>query len=186
MVSRSLPTVVRRLLSSVPLVDRFALLQCERRYDVDLNLLQSRYKAMMAETHPDRHGRSSASEQQAAADSASEITDAYAVLRAPHQRAVHLLELLGAPLDEETGASVLDPTFLTEVMEMREELEEVASEPERLRTLRDTNTASMSALHSDLTFAFAVNNLEQARALTARLQYLNRIEEEIHARMPVS
>jgi membrane protein required for beta-lactamase induction len=33
--------------------------------------------------------------------------------------------------------------------------------------------------------AFAAQDMEQALKLTARLQYLQRIEEEIHERMPV-
>ena len=79
---------------------------------------------VQAEAHPDRHGSADASAQQAIADHASAITDAYAVLKAPHLRATHLLELLGAPLDEDTGGDVLGPGFLMHVMEVREELEE--------------------------------------------------------------
>ena len=143
---------------------------------------------MQAEAHPDRHGSADASAQQAIADHASAITDAYAVLKAPHLRATHLLELLGAPLDEDTGGDVLGPGFLMHVMEVREELEEAGSQPEVLQSLLQANQASIADLLGELTPAFdqdGAADLERARMLTAQLQYLNKIEEEITKRLPV-
>ena len=141
-----------------------------------------------AEAHPDRHGTAEAAAQQAIADHASEITDAYAVLKAPHSRATHLLELLGAPLDEDTGGEVLGPGFLMQVMEVREELEEAGSRTEVLRDLLEANQASIAELLEQLIPAFddaAAADLERARMLTAQLQYLNKIDEEITKRLPV-
>ena len=158
----------------------------QRRFDLDVEQLQRRYRGLMAEAHPDRHGHLDAAEQQKMADHASDITDAYAVLRAPHLRAVHLLELLGTPLDEDTGGEVLGPEFLMHVMETREELEEAGAEVPRIQALRDANENAMSELHTQLGDAFASQNLDEARALTARLQYLQRIEDEAKERLPVS
>ena len=74
---------------------------------------------------PDAEPAIAGHEQQRVADYAADITDAYAVLKAPHLRATHLLELLGAPLEEGTaGSDVLGAGFLMHVMEVREELEE--------------------------------------------------------------
>ena len=135
--------------------------------------------------HPDRHGHHSAEDQKLLADHASDITDAYAVLRAPHMRAVHLLELLGSPLDEGTSSEMLGAEFLMNIMEVREELEEAGAEPSRLQALREANKQAMDKLHSQLRGAFdEARDLELARALTARLQYLQRIEEEAANRLP--
>lgn len=180
----------KRGLSSV-VVDRFELLQVERRFDLDDKQLHGAYKALMADAHPDRHGTSAPEERQAAADHASELTDAYSILRAPHLRATHLLELLGAPLTEETHSDVLGPTFLMMVMEVREELEEAGTELPRLQELREENRVRVGDILAELTVAFesaktSADELENARALTARLQYLQRIEDEIHARTPVA
>lgn len=144
---------------------------------------------LQAEAHPDRHGQADASQQQAIADKASEITDAYAILKQPHLRATHLLELHGLPLNEETGGEVVGMDFLMDIMEVREELEEANNDPETLRTLRDANQQAMSELLEQLAAAFdddANSDLERARALTARLQYLHKIEEEIRARTEVT
>jgi molecular chaperone HscB len=182
---RSILLLGVRRLTSAAITDRFALLQAERRFDLDLDKLHRRYKLLMGETHPDRHSRSNTADQQAAADHASELTDAYAVLRAPHTRAVHLLELLGKPLNEDTGSTLLCPTFLMEVMDVREALVEAGKRLDKLQPLRDANTTSMERLYDELASAFAAQDMEQALKLTARLQYLQRIEEEIHERMPV-
>ena len=141
---------------------------------------------MQADAHPDRHGHCSPEEQQRLADHASEITDAYAILRAPHRRAVHLLELHGVPLAEGTSGDILGPEFLMHVLEVREELEEAREQPPQLQALSAANEEAMSELHADLQAAFDVaNDLDAARALTARLQYLQRIEDEIRAHLPV-
>ena len=120
------------------------------------------------------------------ADHASDITDAYAVLRAPHQRAVHLLELLGTPLDEDTSGDVLGMEFLMEVMEVREELEDAGAELPRLLAIRAANQEQMDELHAQLRGAFDDSrDLTVAHALTARLQYLQRIEDEVVSKLPV-
>ena len=162
------------------------MLQTERSFTLDADALQVAYKRLMAEAHPDRHGQASPEQQQRVADHASDITDAYAILKSPHTRATHLLELLGAPLNEDTSGGILGPDFLMHVMEVREELEEAGTEVERLQALRSANRETVAELLEQLGVAFAASSgLDEARALTARLQYLQRIEEEIHARMPV-
>lgn len=182
---RPMAVACARRCASSTVVDRFTLLEVERRFDIDERHLTQRYKALMSNSHPDRHGCSGAAVQQQAADHAAELTDAYRVLRSPHSRAVHLLELLGAPLNEETGGDLLGAGFLMQVMEVREELEEAGTQPARLQALRAANDVAVGELHVLLGGAFASQDLEQARSLTAQLQYLQRIEDEIHARMPV-
>ena len=69
-------------------------------------------------------------------------------------------------------------------MELREELED-APDVARLTLLQERNRAQMEALGSELALAFASQQMEPARKLTAQLQYLNRISEEIDAQTPV-
>ena len=108
-----------------------------------------------------------------------------APLRTASHRACHLLELAGQPLNEEDGGNgLLPPSFLMEVMELREELED-APDVARLALLQERNQARMEALGTELALAFASQQMEPARKLTAQLQYLNRIGEEIDAQTPV-
>ena len=165
--------------------DCFPVLIVERRFDLDERSLHASYKRLMAEVHPDRHGGASAEQQQRVADEAASITDAFGVLQRPHQRAVHLLELLGRPLEEGTGGDVLGTAFLMEVMEVRESLEDAGTSAAALQPLREANDARMGELYRELAAAFAAHDLGEAHALTARLQYVQRIDDEIKARMPV-
>ena len=74
------------------------------------------------------------------------------------------------------------------VMEVREELEEAGSRIEVLQDLLQANQSSIAELLEQLSPAFddvANADLERARMLTAQLQYLNKIDEEITKRLPV-
>lgn len=159
----------------------------QRCFAIDEQQLHQTYKNLMAQTHPDRQGHLSPEEQEKAANHAADLTDAYTVLRSSHTRAAHLLALHGAPLTEETSGNVLGSGFLMHILEMREELEESATDPERLHAMRNTNQRDMQELLAQLSIAFDEDgDLELARTLTARLQYLQRIEDEIHAKSPVT
>lgn len=162
--------------------DCFALLKTERRFDLDASQLHNTYKMLIAEHHPDRYSLQGDLAVQEASMVASQITDAYTVLRYPHRRAKHLLCLLGAPLNEEMSSDDVGTDFLMDIMQMREEIDEFSCDPIRLGELRQTNKKRLDGLIRVLSEAFTSSNLDEARMLTAQLQYLQRIEEEIHAR----
>ena len=60
----------------------------------------------MTELHPDRHTLKSSDEQNFFRMKASEVTRAYTILNNPHERAVHLMKLLGKPMDESSTVRV--------------------------------------------------------------------------------
>ena len=96
--------------------------------------------------------------------------------------AVHLLELLGKPLEEAAGGELVGTDFLLEVMEVREELEECENDAARLVQLREANRLRVLEVSAELGSSFSQHDLVKARALTAQLQYLQRIEDEIRAK----
>lgn len=158
----------------------------------------------MAEAHPDRHGSSSRADQLEAADRAAAITDAYQLLRRPASRAAHMLELHNAQLTEETQGEVLGPGFLMQVMDVREEIEDLSASASvgfatkvaqdawtmQLDRLDARNSEEMDRICEELGSAFSraaqeQAQLEEARTLTAQLQYLQRIADEIIELRPV-
>ena len=169
-----------RRCSSGVAADLFAALHVERRFDLEESSLHRAYKDIMVVNHPDRFAGQDEGAQQAAADVSSSATHAFTVLKHPHRRAMHLLELLGQPLDEDSGG-LLDGAFLMEVMEAREALEDGPGLP-RLRDLRAHNDAQVGGVSDALAAAFHERRLEDARVLTAKLQYLQRIDDEIARR----
>lgn len=72
----------------------------QRSYDLDIPTLKKSYKSLMQQLHPDLHRNKSEEEQDEIHDLASNVTRAYRTLHDPQHRALHLLELMGKPLDE--------------------------------------------------------------------------------------
>lgn len=177
--------------SSSGTADYFALLGIPRRFDVDGPAMSTAYKAQMTEAHPDKWVSAGADEQKAAGVRAAAVTHAYATLRRPHQRAAHLLELLGGGLmDAGSEAAAIDMPmeFLMWVMEMRERLEGAEVAASTLEAAKAEVRVQVQANATALTGAFEragageQGAVEQAQELTAVLQYLRRIEEEIHVK----
>lgn len=160
----------------------------EQTYQIDPTALKSTYKRLMARYHPDRYHSlndpSSTSDNSPKSmdelhELSSSITRAYDVLSDPHSRAEHLLELNGATITENCTALV-DATLLMEVMEIREEIDNASDDAEILRTLLAQNEERIERVVMLLREAFdRRDDMEEARRLTAQLQYWKRIEEKV-------
>ena len=85
--------------------DYFKVLGIHRSFDISPDQLKDIYKEFMKRLHPDLHTMKSMTEKINMADQASQVTAAYQVLSDPHDRAMHLLELSGTPMDEQATVS---------------------------------------------------------------------------------
>ncbi|KAL9188665.1 hypothetical protein ACHAXT_007043 [Thalassiosira profunda] len=176
-----------RLLSSAPTPtppddddatsDYFSVLGVDRSFTLSSDELKSKYKRLMTEFHPDRHASSSIEEKSYNASLAAKVTRAYGVIENPLSRALHLLELNGAAI-EESDSAIVDGSLLMEVMEIREAIED-ASTDEELRPILKLCQEKQSELCAELAGAFREERIDDAKALAAKLQYWNRIEETI-------
>lgn len=103
--------------------DAFERLGLPRRFSIDPVALEAAYLDRSRAAHPDFHHGGSGVEQAASEALTAAVNEAYSTLKEPFRRAEHLLALLGGP----TAAEVKDipPTFLMEMMELREEIERV-------------------------------------------------------------
>jgi molecular chaperone HscB len=111
----------RRAVADPPPVDYFSLLGLPAIYDVDKDELESRYLARSREVHPDRFVGADARARVEALGATMELNEAYKILRDDARRAEHLLARHGLTIG---GNEQLDPGFLMEVLEAREELAE--------------------------------------------------------------
>ncbi|MCS6913749.1 MAG: Fe-S protein assembly co-chaperone HscB [Myxococcales bacterium] len=104
----------------------FDILGLARRYALDPRELEERYRALSRQWHPDVHGRASPAERVRILQRATDLNQAYRVLRNDDERAAYLLRLEGVDIGaEEPGAQAqVDPTFLAEMLELREALAE--------------------------------------------------------------
>ena len=100
----------------------FSLLDLPARFSVDLADLEQRYREKSRNWHPDRFSRAPASERAAVLQRATELNEAYRTLRSDSKRAAYLLKLHGIDVSDERQKPALDPAFLGEILELREEL----------------------------------------------------------------
>src|SRR5687767_9045272 len=102
--------------------DHFARLGLPRRFVVDAAALERAYLAHSRAVHPDYHAAGAAGELAASTELSAAVNEAYNTLREPFARAEYLLGLLGGPpASREKG---VEPTFLAEVMDLRERIED--------------------------------------------------------------
>ncbi len=103
--------------------DDYTLFALPRRHALDVDALDARRRALLAQAHPDRHVAQGAAAQRAAMQWSVRINEAWRRLRDPLLRAAYLCELGGAPvrLDDNTA---MPAAFLRQQMHWREALAE--------------------------------------------------------------
>jgi molecular chaperone HscB len=106
--------------------DYFAFLGLSRRLDIDMALLEQRFRELSRRYHPDYFYNAPAKERVAALERSSHLNDAYRTLRNPVSRIEYLLGLEGLPLSKPGEASAkVPPSLLEEVFALNEELDEI-------------------------------------------------------------
>lgn len=109
--------------------DDFELFGLDRRFALDRNVLDARWRALQAEVHPDRFASEGAAAQRVAVQWAVRVNEAYQRLKDPLKRAAYLCELHGAPIRPEDNTA-MPPDFLMQQLEWREALEEAGDSGE--------------------------------------------------------
>jgi molecular chaperone HscB len=123
-------------------LDHFARFGLARRWQLDRDALEDRYLEGSRRVHPDRHANADSATRRAALEHSAALNEGYAVLRDPVRRAEYLVKLGGVDLDSsdpKTGAPHPEQSFLIEMIEHREQLEQVTeqADDDALTQLRD-------------------------------------------------
>ena len=163
-------------------IDHFQILGLDRTFTIARGNLKTKYKHLMKDLHPDRYATATQEVMAEKAAMATDVTRAYSVIGDPLLRALHLLELYGTPIEEMNDQSIIDHNLLFEVMEIREEIEDASSD-EELRPILQSSLAKKDELIDELAGAFREENIDDAKRITAKLQYWARIEETIVEKM---
>lgn len=156
--------------------DFYALLGLEERFALDLEELERRYLERSREVHPDRFVNAGASQRVSALQQSMQLNDAYKTLKKPVPRAEYLLRRHGVTI----GANEqLDPAFLMEVLELREELQEakMAGQSDELRRLEQAMLARRDATLVRVSEQFAA--FERSSDEDGRRTILDEIKKEI-------
>mmetsp|Transcript_2256 Transcript_2256/g.2552 ORF Transcript_2256/g.2552 Transcript_2256/m.2552 type:complete len:210 (+) Transcript_2256:100-729(+) len=171
-------TVFRGLSYNTSSIDYFKIMGIEQTFGISIDTLKTEYKKLMNKHHPDRHTLKPLSEQETAAEEASLVTRGYEVLKDDYERALHLLELSGVPMEDNVSGDIVGQEVLMNVMELREEVDDAKSD-DKLKHLLDMNKERIRETCDNLGLAFEKGDLKNAKRFTAMLQYWNRIEEMI-------
>ena len=123
--------------------DDFELFGIDRRFALDRAALDTRWRALQAEVHPDRFASEGAAAQRVAMQWAVRVNEAYQRLKDPIKRAAYLCELHGAPIEAENNTA-MPPGFLLQQLEWREGLDDARGVPE-VEAIADDLRAHRSA-----------------------------------------
>jgi molecular chaperone HscB len=161
----------------------FALLGVESRFDLDLPALEKTHRELSRALHPDKFAQASASERRAALEEAATVNEAWRTLRDPIKRAEALFRLHGIAVGEDNEPKST-PTFLMEVLEMREELAEARAKKDldRVRKLGVSMKTRLDAAQTKLADGFAA----KAEPLTllpllGEMRFYKRFLDEVDA-----
>ena len=160
--------------------DPFALLGLPAAYDVDPAALERAFFERSKAAHPDRVAGSSAAERVAALSRSRALNDAYQLIKKPVSRAEYLLARAGVTIGDNER---LDPAFLMEILELREELAEAraAGELARVEQLQRTMQARRAEALDALPGLFAAGDLAAIKQRLIVLRYIHRYLEECDA-----
>lgn len=135
------------------MADYFERLGLPRRFSVDPATVEREYLARSRELHPDFHHLGGDLEQRTSLELTAALNEGYVTLRDPFRRGEYLLTLLGGPSAREEKN--LDQSFLMEMMELRERIEEARAEPERLQEIEAELTAQLAGFATEIGNQFA-------------------------------
>ncbi|MFY0480243.1 Fe-S protein assembly co-chaperone HscB [Achromobacter marplatensis] len=130
--------------------DHFSLFGLPARFDLDAQALESAWRAVAAQVHPDRYATASPAERRVAMQWAARANEAYRVLRDPLLRARYLCEQAGIDLQTESNTS-MDTAFLMQQMTWREMLDDARDDADALTALQTELEAARLEMRATLT-----------------------------------
>ena len=162
--------------------NHFQIFGVPAQFEVDLPLLEARYRELQREVHPDRFAGASQAEQRVSMQLATRVNEAYQTLRSPLRRAEYLLSLQGVDPEFETNTS-MPAGFLADQMERRERLGEVAEtgDWQKLIALTSSLSIDQDALLGRLARQLDAGDWTGAAATLRQLKFLEKFGEEIDA-----
>jgi molecular chaperone HscB len=175
----------------------FEVLGFPPTYFIDRAELEARYREAQRVSHPDRFSRAPASERMQVLQRATDVNDAYRVLKNDQRRAEYLLALRGIDLSEEAEQAggkkrTLDALFLSDVLELREELQDARLGNDgaalarigadiRNRMVQETERITAGFARLDAADAQGAESLDAIADALLKLRYYARFLDEITA-----
>lgn len=159
----------------------FELFGLRAEFNLDAEHLHARQQQLLSSCHPDRFVNASDREKRLSVQMASWVNQANATLCDPVKRAAYLLQVNGVEAGDESETTS-DTGFLMEQIELREEIEACRSGDDALHccdqvALKLEHRASQLA--QEFVSHFAAMDLEAARISGRKMQFIQRIQQQL-------
>lgn len=167
----------------------FDVLGIEARYEIDLRAVEKRHRELSVALHPDKFANDGASARREAIERASQVNEAWRIVRDPIRRAEALFEVAGIIVGE-TNEPKSNQAFLMDMMEMREALSDArdSNDIEKVRVLAEDAQTRENAAKQALSTAFSNGSAEtdksvltQALPKLGELRFYRRMLEDVAA-----
>jgi len=162
--------------------DDFSLFGLHERHALDRAELDTRWRQLQAEVHPDRFAGDGAAAQRIAMQWAVRVNEAYQRLKDPLQRAAYLCERRGAPIRAHDNTA-MPAAFLMQQMQWREALEEAADAAAVAGLEAEVVAAERSMLGDVARLLDEAGDAPAAAAQVRALMFLNRFRQDIERRL---
>ena len=160
-------------------LDYFSLFQMPAKFDLDLDELAQRFRALQLEFHPDRFTDRPASERRLAASISAEINAGLSILSDPVLRAGYLLSGMGQDLSRYERAPV-DAEFMMQQIVLREQLADLdENNVVAWQALADEATALFDGEAEQFSSAINGKDTESAGICWVKMQYLSKFQREL-------
>lgn len=160
----------------------FELFDLKPIFNIELEILESNYRKIQSEAHPDRFVTAPAAEKLKSMQLATLANEAYLTLKNPANRAKYLLELQGITAISETNTA-MPAEFLMQQMEWRETLEDAitAKNIEPLEYLLSEIQIEAKSLQSSLVKLLdEEKDYTTATDATRKLIFIEKVCADIH------
>lgn len=160
----------------------FELFGLKPIFNIELATLESNFRKIQSEFHPDRFVTASSAEKLSAMQRATLANEAFLCLKNPANRAKYLLELQGITAISETNTAM--PTdFLMQQMEWRETMEDAVSAKDinALDRLLAEIRVEANSLQENLVSLLDVHkDYAAATDTTRKLIFIDKVSEDIN------
>ncbi|CAI9760902.1 unnamed protein product [Fraxinus pennsylvanica] len=157
-------------------IDYFQILGVERKFNIEVDELEGKYKDWQKKLHPDLVHSKSQREREYAAEQSARVIDAYRTLMDPLSRAIYILKLENVVVDEEER--ITDPELLAEILELREAVED-AEDTQALNQIKAQIQEKMQYWCNSFEDAFLNKKYDDALGSIQRITYYKSAKEEL-------
>ena len=150
--------------------------------ELDISVLKEKNRELQQTSHPDRFANGSDAEKRQAMQITSLINEAFNTLKNPVSRLQYMLSIKGIDMDAETDTS-MDGAFLMQQMELREAISDVRNQAnplDQLDSMMLDLKNNATSLISDFQLVFEKDDLENARQIVRKLQFIIKAQKEIN------